>query len=187
MSLITKRISLIAAFFILALGCASSPPPNIDTTNKTAVAIPGGIFVNEGVRIVAEDGSFELIGGERFATPFDVFDWTHAVNAFTKESKMLEHYDMALRNGAKRVLIYQDGYDKPLYGVLVFNQAIAAAYGPASRSYMLQIPDSKIQAARDGVTAVTWEKMQWKQTYTRSADQNHNWYAWSLWLSTYPL
>ncbi len=182
-----KQITIVALFSILALGSASTPPPTYSTTNYQALDISGGVLANKDIKIVAEDGSFTLEGGKRFSTPFSIYDWNDQSDAFTAESKMLDNFPNALRSGAKRVYIYQDGVTQPLHGVLVFNQAIQAAFGPAARSYMVNIPVPKLQAARDGVTAVAWEYMEWKSSWSNGSSKDKKWYSWALWMSAYPL
>lgn len=176
---------IISVFAFLAIGSESVPQSTVDWTAKP---IRYGIVANKDIRIVAEDGSFELKGGERFETPFSVLAWSGAsANLFTGSNNLLNHYPTSLQYGAKRVKVYQQGHDEPLYGVLAFNQAIGSAYGPASNSYMVQIPDGKLDAARSGVTAVAYEEMNWRSTWDTGASSNKTWYAWSLWISAFPL
>lgn len=176
-------IAVLAMFWVLGVGSAASV---YSTTNRTVVPISGGVVANKDIRIVAEDRSFELVGGQRFSTPFSVNDWAPGTAAFTSTANMISHYETSLTHGAQLVRVYQDGYEEPLYGVLVFNDAIAAAYGPASRSYMIKIPQDKLDAARSGVTAVAYEKMNWKATWSDGSSSNKYWYGWALWLSSYP-
>lgn len=174
---------VVAGFWLMAAGSASNV---YSTSDRTPVKISGGIVANKDIRIVAEDRSFELVGGQRFSTPFSVNDWPSSSSAFTTSSNMISHYETSLLHGAQLVRVYQEGHEEPLYGVLVFNDAIGAAYGPASRSYMIKIPEDKLEAARSGVTAVAYEKMNWKATWSDGSSSNKYWYGWALWLSSYP-
>ncbi|CAA0105158.1 Uncharacterised protein [BD1-7 clade bacterium] len=185
-SISIKQAIVIIAFLGLAIGSGSTPSVR-STTDYTAHAIPHGVLANKSIKIVAADGSFTLEPGKRFDTPFSVYDWNSSTNTFVEAGKLVEHAPNALAHGGKAVLIYQDGYEKPLHGVLAFNQAIKAASGPASRSYMINIPEDKLQAARDGLTAVAYEKMKWEATYSDGSSAENWWYAWAIWISAYPL
>jgi hypothetical protein len=181
---VTSTVVAIIAMWIIASGCFG--PNIVNTTDRTRVPIAYG-SVESNIRIIAEDGSFELRSGEQFNAPFQSDLW----NCYGLiPDKLLESYDSALNCGAKRVKIYVGDNPEPLYGVFALNQAIRAAYGPASRSYVIKVADDKINSARVGNTAVSFERMNWKITMTvdgmaRSRDQFG--YGWLLWMSKYPL
>ncbi|EKE77407.1 hypothetical protein [Gallaecimonas xiamenensis] len=173
-----------ALFVLLAAGSASEPAV-YDTTNWAPVKVPGGVVANRDLKIVAEDGSFTLEGGKRFTTPFDIYGWKNST-AFASDDKLLENYNNALANGARKVRIYQQGLSEPLYGVLLFNQGIASAHGPGARSYMVQVPEDKLAAARNGVTSVAFERMYWTASWSSGSKSEKHWYGWALWISAYP-
>jgi hypothetical protein len=177
-------MAVVVGFLVLAVGSGSVPQ---QTTDMTASPISGGIFTNKNLTIFAQNDAFKIEGGERFATPFDAYIWGGSPMFAAFSGEIVNNVDAALSTGAgQRVTIYQEGETEPLYGVLVFNQAIAAAYGPASRSYFLQIPEDKIAAAKGGVTAVAYEKMSWKSTWSNGAKGDSFSYSWVLWMSSYP-
>lgn len=157
------------------------------TTDMTASPISGGIFTNKKLTIFAANDAFKLEGGERFKTPLDAYIWGSSPMSAVLKGEIVNNAGIALSTCAgQRVLIYQEGEAEPLYGVLVFNQAIAATYGPASRSYFLQIPEDNLTAARGGVTAVAYEKMSWKASWSSGATSDQFWYGWALCVSSYP-
>jgi len=179
-----KTLPVIAVAWLLAMGSGSAPIRS--TTDFTRQEIKSGILANEDLRIVAEDGSWTLEGGKNFPTPFSIDGWGGS-NAFAVEAKMLDNYKAALQSGAKRVLVFQKGHEKPLYGVLALNKAINAAYGPAAQSYLIQVADAKLKQARDGVTTVSYENMDWKTSWSDGSSSTNYWYGWALWLSAFPL
>lgn len=128
--------------------------------------ISQGQVVTEGARIIAEDGSFELVAGQPFAPPFQqggdcLLDPT------------VDNYRQALATGARPVQVQlADG--RQLYGLLSLCGAPAGASGPATSSYAIQIPDSYIEATSGGRVSVVFEP------FTSSPVRAK---AWILWLS----
>ncbi|MHC9510328.1 hypothetical protein [Kangiella sp. M94] len=183
-------VSALAVMLLLAMGSEDPPARLIDQTNKSKVPIQYGV-VQEGMRIVAEDGSFELKGGQRFTSPFQSDLWGYGCNNFSDKDVLTKANDVLLC-GAKKVKVYYGNNPEPLYGVLALNQAIQAAHGPASRSYMIKIAEDKIQHARAGNTSVTFEYMNWTESkrWSHNYSQQKNektWYSWILWVSAYPM
>ncbi|NVJ48834.1 MAG: hypothetical protein HWE13_11865 [Gammaproteobacteria bacterium] len=173
----------VVGFWFLASG--STPQQVVSTTDRSKVAIQYGRLSDE-IRIVAIDGSFELASGQEFQAPFQSDIWDcQGVSA----DRLLSSYQPALACGARKVKVYVGDDPEPLYGVLVLNKAIAAAYGPSARSYLIKVNREKVRSARNGQPAVSYEKMDWKSTWTVQGDErssNNWWYSWVLWMADKP-
>lgn len=173
--------------FIAVIGAAGSAPTFVNHTDRTLRPINYGTLVNTELKIEATDGSFVLQGGEQFHTPFTLNLWN--TTGFDKKS-LANQYSLARQLGAKPVLVHVEGYDKPLYGLLIFNQAINAAFGPGSQSYYVRVSKDKLDNARFGGISVAYEMMDWRSTYTDETGrktQDKTWYSWMIWLSSTPL
>lgn len=170
------------AFLLLAVGSATAPR---DRTDYSMVPVKTGTLENKDIRIVAADNSFEFKGGQDFNVPFqsDIWNSTKGLEA----GKLVEQYDIALSLGAKKVLVYVQGREQPLYGVLVLSPIYAAAYGPGARSYLLSFPAEKIKSASNGNISVMYEKVSWRKSWIDGRTSDHNWFSWILWLSNSPL
>ncbi|HUO92733.1 MAG TPA: hypothetical protein VMU22_07420, partial [Rhizomicrobium sp.] len=100
-----------------------------DTVCDDCRPIATGTLANADVRIVAEDGSFTLNGGQSFQSPFQAkmivpdadfgapADYIVGSNGFGDD--VVDAYNKALHDGAKNVRIYTSGSAAPLYGVLL--------------------------------------------------------------------
>ena len=170
----------------LVLGGAASGPTYINTTDRGLRPINYGTLVNQELTIKAVDESFTLKGGEQFRTPFMLNLWSTTF----EEKTLANQYQKARALGAKPVMVYIQGVDKPLYGLMIFNQAINAAFGPGSQSYYVRISKDKIDNARYGGISVAYEMMDWRNSWNddygaRYEDQT--WYSWMLWLSATPI
>lgn len=169
------------AFVVAGLGAlGSASGPYVDYTPRP---IPSGTLVNRDVTIVAEDGSFQLDAGQQFPTPFSTSSlWGAQIPANT----LVNAYTRARAWGARPVIIRQQG--KPdLHGLLLFNNAIAAAVGPGSQSYYLNLPQDKIDNARRGNTTVVYEMMRYNYIDEAGSSRQNDWYSWILWMSSTPL
>lgn len=183
-NLFTKNIYgiVILGAFLLS-GCAGIPH---DVTQMRPHIEPvAGVLTNANIRIVAADGSFEIKPNEQFSPPFysNVAD---CGSAFASGSITEDHVP-AMACGSRKVLVYVDGQDQPLYGVLALGRLINSAKGPARRSYLIKIPEDKINSAFQGLTTVSYEKYDWISTRSDGYKQTKNWRSWILWLSQTPL
>lgn len=174
---------LLAAFAVVVAGLGaigSASAPYMDTSPR---AIETGTLVNRDVTILAEDGSFQLQGGAQFQTPFA----TSALWGATIPANSLANaYTNARGWGARPVVIRQAG--KPdLHGLLLFNNAIGAAFGPGSQSYYLNLPQDKLDNARRGNTTVVYEMMRYNITEAEGPQRQKDWYSWILWMSSTPI
>ncbi|KFN47397.1 hypothetical protein [Arenimonas composti] len=176
-----RAVLAMVAFAVAAiagLGCATGPV--MDTTPRP---IPTGTLVNRDVTIIAEDGSFQLQPGEQFPTPFA----TSALwNASIPANTLVNTYTRARSWGARPVIIRQAG-KADLHGLLLFNNAIAAAVGPGSQSYYVNLPQDKLDNARRGNTTVVYEMMRYNVIDEYGTSQQKDWYSWILWMSSTPL
>lgn len=184
---------------ILVAGCASG------VTHEAHSPYTTGVLKGEGVKIEALDKSFVISEG-RFSPPFQTnmrpVEWTSIYSTFhltdgwgnktfsgvgylnpTKhEASLIDSYNLALKNGAKRVLVHHPASNEPLYGVLLLNKKSARATGPAARSYLINIGEKYINEAKNGGTSVTFEPVPVNDKY----DSNVKLYGWVLWLSNVP-
>jgi hypothetical protein len=179
------RFSAVLLAIVAALSLAACSSVK-ETTNYRLVPVTRGMLVNTDVRIVAEDGSFTLVGGQEFDSPFQSDIWRGKSTAFD-DANVLQSAAAGRARGGRNVLVYVAGHDKPLYGVLALSRVFASAYGPGSRSYMVSIPNDKILAAYSGSTAVAYENVDWKATFSNGTMQVFHWRGWVLWLSATPL
>lgn len=144
--------------------------------------ITNGRVGTDGMVIAAEDGSFLLKHGEEFAPPFQNSLFEEGASYpplfILGKSDVVNMSEKALDRGAKPVRIHSPRLDEPLYGVLFLSSATSTSYGPASRSYLIRVPDEYIDNARDGQISVVYEKSGYKYG---------NWDvkvpAWVLWMS----
>lgn len=170
------------AFLLLAVGSATVPR---DRTDYSLVPVKMGALENKDIRIVAADNSFEFKGGQDFTVPFQSSLWGNTTGL--TENKLVEQYDIALRLGAKKVLVYIQGREQPLHGVLALSPVIGASYGPGARSYLLSFPADKIKSASNGNISVMYEKVGWRESRIDGRTTDHYWFSWILWLSNSPL
>ena len=182
---ITKGLASLVTVGVFMLLAAGSGPMYQDTTDYTKVDVKSGIIESD-IKIVAADGRFELKPGERFVPPFYSDLWL-CQNLDTRN--ILESFDAARNCGAIDVKVYVGDNPEPLYGLLALNRSIKAAFGPAARSYLIKVPQNKVNVARAGNTAVIFEYMTWKESwrsdtgYGSSTEKN---YGWVLWISSVP-
>jgi len=179
-----KPVNLIVMLGAFLLASCAGVPHDV-TQHLPHVAPVAGVLTNANVRIVAADGSFEIKPNEQFSPPFysRVFDCGTAFNDRT----ITEDHVAAVGCGAKQVLVYVEGQDQPLFGVLALGRLTAASKGPARRSYLIKIPQDKINSAFQGLTTVSFEKYDWIATRSDGYRQTKNWRSWILWLSQTPL
>lgn len=183
-------------FYVFALGCddpytyQAPTPVFTDTTNMTRKAVRGGFIPDPTITIAAEDGSFTYTGGSQFEAGWNSDLWT----CFRGKGDLIDKAEVALRCGAKRVdiKVNKNGEEKTYYGILALNTAVESAYGPASRSYLIRIPDDKWNLANNGNTVAVFEYMKYAKTGYWSngrtaGDKEQNMFSWILWISTYPI
>ncbi len=178
---------LTGASAVIALGfvaCGSPPPPPRPvipvaptfTAPEVAYAnVPGGLVATKGVRVVAEDGSFELTAEKPFEPPFHQ-------GATCLVEPIAENSEQGEITGARRVRVYvpaADAKEQVLYGLLSLCGAPPDATGAATRRYALQVPQSYIDATEGGRVSVVYEPF---VDLTRGNPSK----AWILWLSQTP-
>jgi len=179
-----KSIAILV-FFSLT-GCGDLPVTR--TTDFSIVPIKTGKLKNEDITIRALDGSFELIGGETFETPFSLHDWPgtgcNGLDASTAD-ELVNQSQIALGCKSRGVEILQED-QKALYGILFFSSVIPSSSGPASRSYLIEITDSALNRARDGGISVLFEKANFVDSASNGMTETRDWYTWILWISSTP-
>ena len=176
-------LAALALVVAIVAGAGSDSVP-VRTTDFSPRPIAGGTLVNPDLTIFAEDGSFTLQGGQPFRTPFA----TSAMWSTNVTGPQLPNvYAQARGWGARPVTIRQAGRPD-LYGLLLFNNAIPAAYGPGSQSYYVNIPQDKLDNARMGNITVAFEAMRYRDSWDSGYVNNEaDWYGWILWMSSAPL
>ena len=130
-----------------------------------------------GVEIVGDKGAFRLTK-QPGATPFRsgrcgsedqdaaVGAWKDAVNLWQAQS----------------VRVQYPGLNEPLYGILRLCEVNKTdeSDGAWSREYLVQVPQSYVDATTEGRTSVVFE------SYATKTDKHGTGYAWILWLSRQP-
>jgi hypothetical protein len=170
----------LAGIAVLALAACGMFSSHDDFRLTGDQPVRSGMVTNRNVRIDAVDKSFEIVGGQEFSVPFQSDLWAPEFDGFLGNPPGF--YPLALKHGAKRVVIYIGGDLTPLYGVLAFNPASKFSVGPGTQNYRLSITDAQLQSAKDGNVAVSYEKVNWTRNGT------NNWWLGSvLWLSGGPL
>jgi hypothetical protein len=176
-----KNKSIIASFliviFLFAI-TACSADLNYTPISKTPVKeVSLGQIKTDGLVIKAENGSFVLEKGN-FTPPFQI-DTYNAKMGLWNYDNIKDESKEALEMGAEKVRVKVPGYDEEFYGVLALSKVDAArAEGPASKSYLLQVPDTYASNALGGRTSVIYEP--------HSLGNNNTWFSWILWISDVP-
>lgn len=146
-----------------------------------SLKVPEVNLATPNTAIVAEDGSFKIGSGMSYRTPFQVYCDLWGYKSATPENRIRSEYKTALRHGGRRVRVTVPNSQQPLYGVLTFCLLNDKAYGPGSRSFYIQIPESYANEATDGRISVIYELVSSRQ-FTDDAQ-----YSWILWLSDAPI
>jgi hypothetical protein len=150
---------------------------------------PSGISVREVFLstphcvIEAEDGSFTIETGKPMPPPFDIETFAESETDDWNGSTLVEKFKEALDLGARRVRVKAQGLEQPYYGVLVLSKIRKDAFGPASRSFNIEIPEEYFRQATGGRVSVVYETVE----YGKKGSESESWYAWILWLSDRPL
>lgn len=143
-----------------------------------------GFLKGKGVKIEALDKSFVISEGS-FTPPFQAnarnihLTPIYSTNSISDRNSLIDSYNLALKNGAKKVIVHHPASSKPLYGVLLLNQRASLATGPAARSYLIDINTKYINEAKNGGISVTFEPVS-------AGDSSIKLYGWVLWLSDVP-
>lgn len=164
-----KHIISMVFVILLFSGCATT------TYNKQ---ISNGKIENPEIVITARDGSFKING--EFSSPFQSSVHYHSLNI--SGEKFINGYYRALGFNAKHVLVKVPHKDKELYGVLALDNADVQGIGPGTVSYKIIIPESYIDAAKDGKISVVYEYYHLKNDGLIDTS-NIKKYSWILWLS----
>jgi hypothetical protein len=137
--------------------------------------VPEGKVATPGVTITAASGAFELRAGQPFRPPFFARDCLVTATA--------ENYPAARQMGAQPVRVTVPGRDQPLHGLLALCRVHPDATGPATRQYLIRVPQSYIDATSGGRVSVLFEETNIGGNYS---DGHHSYDAWQLWLSEGP-
>lgn len=176
---LSNNKSIIASFLLVLFvftitGCGSSYQPH---TRIAVKEIPVGKITTDGLVIKAENGSFVLEKGT-FDPPFQLDTYNAKLGQWNKDN-IKDNVLGALEMGAEKVKVKVPGYDEEFYGVLALSKVDAMrAEGPASRSYLLSVPDTYAANAQGGRTSVVYEP--------HSLGGGQSWFSWVLWLSDVP-
>ena len=165
------RFAVVPILMAIA-GCAAASlgplPVGIETSNT---------------RIVATDGSWELMSGRIDDLPFVT---PHQALGYGDARPVDNDDDLAANPEGEAVLVYAEGLDDPLHGRLALYPIVETGIGPATQSYSLIVPRDRVAQAQRGLTAVVFETYQ-NEPRTFSVDTATRMYAWILWLSTQPI
>ena len=144
-----NRSSLIGAVcvaFIAGASCASRQviPQEIVYRNVEVVTVG-----TPGVQIEAADSTFAFDSEGAFQTPFVV--------SSCPENPTTDSLDAVIAAGGQSVRVTHPDSGEPLYGVLAFCPISEAVTGPASRSYLVQVPSTYVAATSDNRVSVVYE------------------------------
>jgi hypothetical protein len=170
-----NQITFTAAVLALTLG-ACLPPTIVHP-------IPSGLVATEGVTIQGVNDAFKLVAGARFTSPFKSRCWNWDPEdkmKYSPSQELVTGFKFARQHGAKDVRVKVPGRATPLYGVLMLCEAPEGGSGPASRTYLIEVPNQYVSAASDGKVSVVYERLDYKDD---SAPNGASWYGWVLWLS----
>jgi hypothetical protein len=156
---------LIAMIFspLLLTGCANEQ-------------VPEGKLKTPGVTITGEDADFTIKSGDIFSPPFEVDTFSKVGN--WNFGNLVEKWDEAITLGAKRVRVTVPSEKEPMYGVLLLSQVKPGTKVAAARSYLIEVPQSYVDAAQDGKISVIYEQVPYSE--------DTQWFTWALWLSDRP-
>lgn len=189
-----STFAIVSFFWFFASACFGPTIQYVDNTNYSLKQIHKGKMVNKNIRIVAKDGSFELKGGDMFDSPFFCDLWGSRSPFKAVDKNIVESYHQAQSAGCKEVLIYIDGQDEPLNGVLALSRVFNSSFGPASHAYFMKVDTNRLLTAYDGNTVVFYEKAKWKKNSAKIVDGyryntggTKNYYTWVLWAAYTPL
>jgi hypothetical protein len=177
-----KSLFLVTSLFLLVLvGCSMNPLEDNWYSPYRSGALQG-----KGIRIEAEDGSFVIEEG-KFTPPFQTYHssyrLTYAIfDNGTRPSRpqIIEDFNGALIIGAKRVKVYHPSVKQPLYGILLLNKKRVKTRGAAAQSYLIRIPESRVNDAKGGRVSVVYETVSVTDNTTAKL------IGWALWLSDVP-
>lgn len=158
---------------------------------KPGIPVSSGLIDRPGIVIAAEDGTFQLESGKQFVPPVQSDCW--GVLGYEQEATVslgsfnwgatVKVGDLALaRRHCKGVpvRVTVPGRKSPLYGILVMNKINAhAPASVATKSYLIDVPDTYVTAAAGGQVSVVYETYE-----SRSGTLVP---TWVLWLSDKPL
>ncbi|MDP8210417.1 MAG: hypothetical protein RAO94_00915 [Candidatus Stygibacter australis] len=200
MSFKTGLLVIIVAVICLLSGCA-------DTTRRypffekefSTRNIMQGKLITPGCKIESISGDFVINSGEVFTSPFQcacvVVNRSTGIPIFlpTRVGKkdIIERFDVALSNGARKVLVKVPGLSEKLYGVLWLGTVLNTATGPQTRSYQIEIPESYINAAIGGKVSVIYEIADAHKVHEVKSENDY-WiserehFTWVLWISDVP-
>lgn len=170
-----SRLSLWLLFMLIAVALFACGPAGI-TVREVFLSTPDCV-------ITAEDGSFKIETGKPIPPPFSIDTFAESETDDWRESVLVGKFNEALNLGARRVRVTVPGFKQPLYGVLLLSKIRKDSFGPASRSFNIQVPESYIQEATGGRVSVIYETVE----YGERGELTAQWYAWILWLSDRPL
>lgn len=168
----TTTCAATAAILLLGAGCATVSTHRMER----------GRVDTAGVEITAEDGRYTLRTGETFTPPFSVSCYNLADETPLYADNLVGSYHYALGLGAQRVTVKVSGRDRPLHGVLMLCDVPDSASGPSSRSYLIEVPQSYVDATSGGRISAVYEKVDWRNAQGATMW----WYGWVLWLSEDP-
>lgn len=169
---------LLVASLALISGCPS--PRAFEPVSRTMV-------VRRGVRI--EGTGFALESGGAQPTPFVGHCWDDRL-APVAEGEVAERYAEGIAAGARPVRVQVPGRERPLFGLLLFCDALNYSYGPASRIHTIDLPLEDIAELHGGAVLAVYERADWMRPvlinrgYWAEWQWNERWwYGWVLWLS----
>ena len=176
----TKTIRIAPPALLLGLAACGAPPtahesplPFVATPPVVYHAIAGGLLLTAGTAIMAEDGSFRIDAGAPFSTPVGQARSDCAFRPTAGTS------NIGATDGA-RVRVQVPSLPEPLHGLLLLCGAPPSAVGASASRYLLEVPQTYVDATAGGLVSVVYESHRNAQQTDLPSQ------AWVLWLSRLP-
>lgn len=166
------RCAIVIALAGLGPGCGGQSPNYVESHWRQPAAIT---LDTPGLRILADDDSFELNAGAPARSPFWSFD--------CPGRPIPGNAELGLRLGGQRVTVHHPAHDEPLHGVLSLCRVHIVSNAPVARSYSVRVPDNRVEEAVEGVSVV-YEQTGYSINYEGGPVDVP---GWILWLSRVPL
>lgn len=141
----------------------------------TFTQVKSGQILTPNIKIIAQDGSFELQSGQTFSITDDM---TNHNNQFCFSEDIKNDYGVALVDGAKKVWVLAGAKPDTLHGVLFFSRVIQLEGKESYFTHQIILYENIIQDAMAG-------KLTYQGVVVDAPLVKENCFGWALWLANY--